>query len=148
MQQLNFKPYQFKIKSSENKPFIFDQIRKKYIVLTPEEWVRQHTVSFLIHELKYPLSRIAIERQLKVNNLTKRFDIVVFDNLGAPLILVECKAPKVKISQETFDQIARYNLQLNAPLLMLTNGLNHYYCSLNNVKKSYDFLANLPSYIK
>ncbi|GAB1309391.1 type I restriction enzyme HsdR N-terminal domain-containing protein [Urechidicola sp. KH5] len=144
MQPLNFKSYQFKLKSSENKPFIFDRIRKKYVVLTPEEWVRQHTVNYLIEELNYPLSRIAVERQLKVNKLTKRFDIVIFDTQGLPYILVECKAPKVAITQETFDQIARYNMRLNAPLLMLTNGLNHYFCTLNNHKKNYDFLENLP----
>ena len=132
MQPLNFKSYQFKLKSSENKPFIFDRIRKKYVVLTPEEWVRQHTVNYLIEELNYPLSRIAVERQLKVNKLTKRFDIVIFDTKGLPYILAECKAPKVAITQETFDQIARYNMRLNAPLLMLTNGLNHYFCTLNN----------------
>ncbi len=116
MQKLNLPQYKFNIKSKENKTLIFDEIRKKYIVLTPEEWVRQHFVCYLQHEKNYPISLISVEKQLIINNLKKRFDILVFNRNGQPKIIVECKAPSVKITQDTFDQIARYNLKLNADL--------------------------------
>ena len=146
MQELNFPTYQFRIKSSENTKYIFDIIRKKYVVLTPEEWVRQHTVHFLVFEKKYPKSLIAIEKQLKVNNLIKRFDLLVFNKKGLPELIVECKSPKIKISQDTFDQIARYNLELNANYLAVTNGLQHYYCKLDHENQQYIFLKELSNY--
>ena len=114
MQRLNLPTYNFKLKSSENKTLIFDKLRKKYVVLTPEEWVRQHYVCFLIEEKKYPISLIALEKQLIINNRKKRTDILVFNNEGNHEIIVECKAPSIKITQDTFDQIARYNLKLKA----------------------------------
>lgn len=146
MQLLQFPNYNFRFKNSENIVSIFDEIRKKFIILTPEEWVRQHVVQFLILEKKYPKSLINVEKVLKINGLTKRYDVVVFKNDGSILILVECKSPDVKISQTVFDQIARYNLTLNAQLLMLTNGLNHYYCSMDFENKKYDFMRELPDY--
>jgi len=114
MQKLNLPSYDFNIKNSKNKPYIFDVLRKKFIVLTPEEWVRQHFVKYLITEKKYPTSIIAIEKQLIINNRKKRTDILIFNVAGNPDIIVECKAPSIKITQNTFDQIARYNLKLNA----------------------------------
>jgi hypothetical protein len=114
MQKLNLPNYKFRVKSNENKTLIFDNLRKKYMVLTPEEWVRQHFVQFLIQEKKYPVSLIALEKQLTINNRKKRTDILVFNKEGYPEIIVECKAPKIKITQATFDQIARYNLKLKA----------------------------------
>ncbi len=147
MQKLNFPQYNFDLKSKENKTFIFDEIRKKYIVLTPEEWVRQHFIRFLREEKHYPISLIAVEKQLIINNLKKRFDILVFHSNGLPNIIVECKAPSVKITQETFDQIARYNLNLNADLLIVTNGLNHYFCKLDSENQQYIFLEDFPSYV-
>ncbi len=146
MQPLNFPAYKFKIKSNENKYLIFDIVRKKYVSLTPEEWVRQHCVWFLIEEKKYPLSLISVERKITVNNLTKRTDIVVYNQKGLPYILVECKAPSVKITQVSFDQIARYNLKLNAAYLIVTNGLNHFYCKMNFEKECYTFLKEIPEY--
>ena len=146
MQALNFPTYQFRIKSSENTNYIFDIIRKKYVVLTPEEWVRQHTVHFLIFEKNYPKSLIAVEKQLKVNNLVKRFDVLVFNKEGLPEIIVECKSPNIKISQDTFDQIARYNLKLNANKLVVTNGIQHYFCKLDHKEKQYIFLEEIPNY--
>ena len=116
------------------------------MVLTPEEWVRQHFVQFLIQEKKYPVSLIAIEKQLTINNLKKRSDILIFNKDGKPEIIVECKAPKIKITQDTFDQIARYNLKLKANFLVVTNGLEHYYCKMDFEKESYIFLKELPSY--
>ena len=148
MQQLNFKSYSFRFKNSENKVSIFDEIRKKFIVLTPEEWVRQNVVQFLIIEKKYPKTLINVEKNIKINGLTKRYDVVVFHSDGNINVLVECKAPEIKISQQTFDQIARYNLTLNANFLMVTNGLNHFYCQINPEKKAYQFLENLPNYLQ
>ncbi len=146
MQKLNLPTYSFKVKNSEKHYLIFDDIRKKYIVLTPEEWVRQHFVQFLIQEKKYPISLIAIEKQLIINKLKKRSDILIFNSDGTPNIIVECKAPSVKITQETFDQIARYNLQLNAKYLIVTNGIEHYFCMLNKEEESYIFLPDIPNY--
>ena len=146
MQVLNFPTYQFKIKSSENTSYIFDIVRKKYVVLTPEEWVRQHTLHFLIFEKNYPQSLIAVEKQLKVNNLIKRFDVLVFNKKGLPEVIIECKSPKIKISQDTFDQIARYNLNLNAKYLVVTNGFQHYICNLDHENQQYNFLKEIPTY--
>ena len=146
MQVLNFPTYKFKLKSSENKQYIFDVIRKKYVVLTPEEWVRQHTVIFLTDQKKYPKSLIAIEKQLEVNKLKKRTDILVFNTNGQPELIVECKAPTIKLTQASFDQIARYNLKLEANYLVVTNGLQHYFCKLDHQNERYIFLKEIPDY--
>lgn len=146
MQKLNLPTYQFKLKSNENKTLIFDKLRKKYMVLTPEEWVRQHFVQFLIQEKKYPATLIAIEKQLTINNLKKRSDILIFSSDGKPNIIVECKAPNIKITQDTFDQIARYNLKINADYLIVTNGLEHFYCQMDFENKAYIFLKEIPDY--
>lgn len=147
MQKLNFIDFQFRFKNSENKVAIFDIIRKKFIILTPEEWVRQHVIHFLITSLQYPKSHINVEKVLKINGLTKRYDIVVFDKAGQILILVECKSTEIKINQNVFDQIARYNLSIKAPFLMLTNGLNHFFCKMDFENEAYVFLETLPIYI-
>jgi len=146
VQQLNLPQVKFRIKSKENKQFIFDIIRKKFMVLTPEEWVRQHVIHFLINVKETPKSLIAAEKQLTINTLIKRFDILVFNAKGFPQIIIECKSPSVKITQKTFDQIARYNLKLNAEYLMVTNGLQHYFCKLDHENKQYKFLEDLPNY--
>ena len=145
MKNLNFKNYQLKFKNNENKQYVFDEIRKKNVLLTPEEWVRQNCIQFLIHEKKYPKSLISIEKKLSINSLPKRYDIVVFNTNGKVLLLVECKSPKVKISQNTFDQISRYNLAFKSQYLMITNGLRHYYCEINYANNRYLFLNELPS---
>ena len=146
MQKLNFHSYQFRFKNSENIVSIFDEIRKKFIVLTPEEWVRQHCVRFLMEEKQYPKSLINVEKEIKINGLKKRYDIVVFNSDGSIHVLIECKAPKIKITQKTFDQIAQYNLQLKANYLMVTNGLNHYYCTMDFKQNCYHFLQEIPAY--
>lgn len=146
MQKLNFPAYTFRFKNSENKVAIFDVIRKKFIILTPEEWVRQHTVQFLLEEKKYPKSYINVEKLIKVNDTSKRYDIAVFKPNGELFLLVECKAPEVPISQDTFDQIARYNLKLKAEYLMVTNGLNHYFCQMDFENEKYVFLKELPNF--
>lgn len=144
MQKLNFQQYDFRFKNSENKVSIFDSIRKKFILLTPEEWVRQHVIVFLLDVKKYPKSLINVEKTVKVNGMNKRYDIVVFNPDGSIFLLIECKAPEVKINQRTFDQIARYNLILNAQYLMVTNGLNHYFCEMDFENEKYSFLKELP----
>ncbi len=144
MQVLNFPKYTFRFKNSENKVAIFDEIRKKFIQLTPEEWVRQHVIHFLIYQKGYSKSLINVEKLLKINGLTKRYDLVIYNSDGTIFLLVECKAPTIKIVQSTFDQIARYNLTLQAKYLMVTNGLNHYFCEMDFVKEEYMFLQDLP----
>ncbi|PQB07177.1 restriction endonuclease subunit R [Polaribacter filamentus] len=146
MIKLNLPNYNFKLKSKENKTLIFDKLRKKYMVLTPEEWVRQHFVHFLIDKKNYPTSLIALEKQLTINNRKKRTDILVFNTEGTPEIIVECKAPSIKITQDTFDQIARYNLKLKANFLIVTNGLDHFYCKMDFENETYIFLKEIPDY--
>lgn len=146
MQKLNFPSYSFRFKNSQNKIAVFDDLRKKFIILTPEEWVRQHCVKFLQAEKNYPLSLINVEKQLKIAGLTKRYDIVVFEPDGNIQLIVECKAPSVKITQDTFDQIARYNLSLKANYLMVTNGLEHFFCQMDYENENYVFLKQLPEY--
>lgn len=146
MQKLNFPTYSFRFKNSENKVAIFDEIRKKFVILTPEEWVRQNVLRFLLEEKKYPKSYINVEKLIKINDLSKRYDIVVFQPNGEIFLLIECKAPEVQISQQTFDQIARYNLVLNAKYLMITNGLNHYFCQMDFENEKYIFQRDLPTY--
>lgn len=148
MQKLNFPTYQFRFKNSENKVSIFDRIRKKFILLTPEEWVRQHTVQYLIEEKKYPESLINVEKLIRYNDLNKRYDIIIFNPDGTIFLIVECKSSKIKITQDVFDQIARYNLVLDAEYLMITNGMEHYYCQMNFIDKQYTFLKNIPNYTK
>ena len=147
MENLNFKSYQLKIKNNENKQYVFDEIRKKNVLLTPEEWVRQNCIQFLIHEKKYPKSLISVEKKISINSLTKRYDIVVFNSDGKIILLVECKSTKVKISQNTIDQISRYNLAFKSKYLMITNGLRHYFCEIDYVNNKFYFLEELPNYI-
>jgi len=146
MQKLNFPEFSFRFKNSENNLLVFDEIRKKFVVLTPEEWVRIHVVQFLMVEKNYPKSLINVEKVIKINGLTKRYDIVVFQPNGTIFLVVECKQPSVTISQNVFDQIARYNLTLNAKYLMVTNGLNHYFCQMDFENEKYLFLKEIPKY--
>ncbi|MDO4728627.1 MAG: type I restriction enzyme HsdR N-terminal domain-containing protein [Bacteroidota bacterium] len=148
MQQLNFPNYEFRFKNNKNKLFIFDSVRKKFIQLTPEEWVRQHIVRYLVEDKKYPLSLINVEKAIKIGNLTKRYDVVVYNLDKSINLLIECKAPEVEITQNTFDQIARYNLVLKAQYLILTNGINTYTCQIDFEKERYIFLKEIPSYNK
>lgn len=148
LQELNFPKFSFRFKNSENKISIFDVIRKRFVILQPEEWVRQHCVHYLIENKGYPKSLINVEKELTVNKLRKRYDIVVFNSDGSIYLIVECKSPKITINQSTFDQIAQYNLSLNASYLMITNGLNHYYCQMDFKEEKYQFLKDIPEYIK
>lgn len=143
---LQFPQVRLKVKNTENKQHIFDKARKKWIRLTPEEWVRQHTLHFLNDTKGYPLPLIAVEKQIYLNGLPKRFDLLVFNNTGQPMIIVECKSPALEITQAAFDQIARYNMPLKAKYLMVTNGLVHYYCSMDYDNRKYIFLRELPDF--
>ena len=146
MLKLSFPNYEFRLKKIDEKRFIFDEIRKKYIELTAEEWVRQNCIKFLINEKKYKSQLIAIEKKIILNNLTKRFDIIAYDNNGDPNLLVECKAPNIAIKQETFDQILAYNRVINSKYLMITNGIIHYYCKIDNIDNKINFLRDIPNY--
>ncbi|SMO75959.1 type I restriction enzyme HsdR N-terminal domain-containing protein [Solitalea koreensis] len=143
---LNLPPYPFQLKEVAGKLFIFDELRKKHLVLTPEEWVRQHFVQYLINEKNYPKGLINIEGGLKVNELQKRSDILVYNNEGIKTLLVECKANSVKLSQKAFDQLARYNSTYKASIIVLTNGLQHFCCEIDHELKSYTFLNEVPEY--
>lgn len=146
MEPLNFKPYPLTLKNRENKRYIFDIIRKKEVVLTPEEWVRQHCIHYLIHSKNYPISLINVEKKLQLYHTTKRYDIVVYNPQGSIGLLVECKATKTPITQKVFDQIAQYNLSAQSDYLMLTNGLSHYFCQMDYNQMKYHFLEDLPAY--
>lgn len=143
MHVLAFPHFDFVTKSNENKRTIFDPIRKKFVVLTPEEWVRQHVVQDLLKK-GISKTRISVEKQFDVMGQKKRFDVVVVGKNASIAMLVECKAPEVPITQDTFDQIARYQLALHADVLMLTNGLQHVYCQIDRASKSYQFLPEFP----
>lgn len=146
MQKLNFDSFPFRFKSNNNKTYIFDSIRKKFVVLFPEEWVRQHLIHFLIQR-GYPKSYINVEKKIVINGLPRRYDVVVYRPDGSIFLIVECKAFTVDITQKTFDQIAQYNTETQADYLMITNGLHHYYCQMDYVNKTYIFLRDLPPYL-
>jgi type I site-specific restriction endonuclease len=145
---LNLPPYPFKISDDNGLLSLFDEIRKKNIILTPEEWVRQHFVQYLIRQKGYPRSLIRLEGGLKLNGLQKRTDIVVFNSSGQRILIVECKAPSVSIDQKTFDQVARYNMVHKVCLLAVSNGLQHYYCTIDHEERKYQFIEELPVYGK
>ncbi len=146
MIQLGFPTFAFKIRNGLKTEEIFDVIRRKYVTLTDEEWVRQHCIAYLINEKKYPVSLIAVEKGLSVNGLRKRSDILIYTKDGLPKLIVECKAPTVNITNDVFDQIARYNMTLKVNYLMVTNGLQHYCCIINHENATYQFLEEVPEY--
>lgn len=144
MKRLNLPTYSFNIKLIEQRKYIFDFIRKKFVILTPEEWVRQNFLRFLVEEKKYPASLIAVEMEFKLNNLSKRSDAVVYDKQTKPFLIAEFKAPDVKIDQKVFDQIARYNMKLNVDILIVSNGLQHFCCKIDHENNNYIFLKDIP----
>lgn len=146
MQTLSLPKIDSNIRKTDGKVEIFDIIRKKYVILQPEEWVRQHMVHYLIRELHYPKSHIKIESGLLYNRLQKRSDILILDNEGQNLMLVECKTYKAKITQSALDQVTIYNKKINAKYILITNGLNHYCCELSS--QGYSFLSTIPVYKK
>lgn len=141
---LNLPSFPFKIMEKGGKYFIFDFLRKKELLLSPEEWVRQHFVQYLIHQKGYSKNLISLEKGLQLNDLKKRTDILVYNRNSIPVILVECKAPTIKITQEVFDQAARYNMVYKVKYLVVTNGLEHFYCEMDYECESYRFIEELP----
>ena len=146
MWQLNLPAYNFRIIKKNEKPFIFDDLRKKFVALTPEEWVRQHFIRFLINVKHYPASLIAIEKQLVINGLKKRCDAVVYSRNAEPLMIIEFKATTVSIAQQTFDQAAVYNSKLKVDYFIISNGLKHYCCRLEKDVLKYNFLDDIPNF--
>lgn len=145
---LNLPAYAFRLRESSGGLYIFDQLRKRLLLLTPEEWVRQHWIHYLISCKGYPKGLIRTEAGFVLNSLQKRHDLLVTDTSGAPILLAEFKAPGVKITQAAFEQIARYNMVHKVPLLLVSNGLQHYYCSIDFEQQSFTFLKELPVYQK
>lgn len=135
-------------KDEEGNLKVLDIVRKKFVSLTPEEWVRQHFVNWLINFKGYPVSLISNEKEIKLNDTKKRFDTVVFGRTCEPLVIIEFKAPGIEISQSTFDQIVRYNMQLKAKYLIVSNGINHYCCVINYDTGNYSFIPRIPDYIE
>jgi hypothetical protein len=146
MKPLNLPETDLRIRTTGNRTEVFDIIRKRYIKLTPEEWVRQHFIHFLIENLKVPASLTSVESTIQYNGLVKRCDIVVFGTSGSPVLIVECKAPEVQITQDVFDQVALYNMTLMVKFLIVTNGLEHYSCLIDHENRSYSFLKEMPGY--
>jgi hypothetical protein len=146
MVKLNLPDFEYVLKKEEGKLLILDSIRKKYLVLTPEEWVRQHFVNYLIQTLQYPRSLIRIEGGLQFNRLQKRSDIVVFDREGKPWMVIECKAPDVAMSQQTLRQASVYNHSLKAQYLVITNGLQHICCATDWQANTTTVLNDMPAY--
>lgn len=147
MMKLNLPEYQFNIKKNEKGAWtIFDQLRRRFVTITPEEWVRQHFVRFLIQEKGFPMGRMANEVSLVQNGIQRRCDSLVADEHGLPQVIIEYKAPQIAISQLTFDQIVRYNMVLRAKYLIVSNGLTHYCCKIDYQNDTYGFLADIPDY--
>lgn len=146
MLALNLPKYSFKIQDLGDKKVIFDPIRKKYIALTPEEWVRQNFVRYLIEEKLFPINLIANEISLKLHQTTKRCDSIIYDRGLSPIVIVEYKAPDVEITQKVFDQISRYNVVFKVPYLIITNGLSHFCCHVDYLQQSVTFLKEIPNF--
>ena len=147
MRKLNLPLFEFKIKKENNNTIIFDKIRKKWIILTPEEWVRQNFISYILDK-NYPKSLINCEKVFYINKVSKRYDIVVYDSSGNVEILVECKSYDVNLIKKHFDQVMRYNLELKSKYVIVTNGLRHFYFEFDDSEKIYKQKKDLISYKK
>ena len=146
MPQLNLPKVALKTKSVEGTIQVFDVIRKKYFVLTPEEWVRQHFIHYLNNEKNYPMGLMGVEKMVKYNALKTRADIILYTTEGKAKMIVECKAANVKITQDTFNQIAKYNFKLKVPFLVVTNGMQHFCCRMDYENNSISFLEEVPTF--
>ena len=146
MQRLNLPTYSFKLKSEDGRNLIYDDIRRRYVALTPEEWVRQNFIRYLVHEGKYPPGLIAVEVMSPFNNLRKRVDILIHNRQGKPVMIVECKSPEIKLDDAVFDQIVCYNMGFKVPYIIVTNGMDHYACRIDHLTNKYEFLLVIPLY--
>lgn len=146
MLDLNLPPFDINVKKADGKLTVFDKLRRRFVTLTPEEWVRQHFINYLITEKGYSPSLIANEIQINLNNQKRRCDSVVYNRELSPIMIVEYKAPEVNITQEVFDQIVRYNIVLKVKYLIVSNGLRHYCCKMDYETQSFEYLSDIPSY--
>lgn len=146
MIKLNFPVYEFRILDKAGRLAIFDPVRKKYVALTPEEWVRQHVIQYLYREKQVPISLIRAESEIRLYKTRKRFDLAVFDRNGKALLVVECKSPSIAVTQDVLDQAARYNITLKVGFLMLTNGMQHIYCHIDTNTGITRMINDLPDY--
>ncbi|MBQ5752272.1 MAG: type I restriction enzyme HsdR N-terminal domain-containing protein [Bacteroidaceae bacterium] len=146
MLALNLPRYEIKLRENEGKQQILDPLRKSFVALTPEEWVRQHFVNFLLNHKAYPAALMSNEVAITLNGMKRRCDTVIYDKALRPRAIIEYKAPTVKITKEVFAQISRYNLTLRVDYLIISNGLQHYCCKMNYEKQSFTFLQEIPSY--
>lgn len=147
MQQLNLPEAGFRTRNGKSgKTEIFDPYRRKFVRLTPEEWVRQHFLHYMVNQLGFPASLIVVEAALIYNRMKKRFDILAYDPGGKPCVVVECKAPSIEITQDVFDQVAMYNMSLEVSYIVVTNGLTHFACLIDHEKRSYSFLKEIPDF--
>ncbi|MFV0328903.1 MAG: type I restriction enzyme HsdR N-terminal domain-containing protein [Dysgonomonas sp.] len=146
MLNLNLPPFNINVKKTDGKLSVWDPLRRKFVALTPEEWVRQHFVNFLLTEKGYPSALIANEIQINLNNQKRRCDSVIYDRNLTPLMIVEYKAPDVNITQAVFDQIVRYNIVLKVKYLIVSNGMNHFCCEMNYIDQTFCYLPDIPLY--
>ena len=146
MQALHFPPYTLQVKQESGKELIFDPIRKRWVALQPEEWVRQHVLEFLMQDRQVPAGLIAVEKGFTYQGKPYRADVIVHDRKGQPALMVECKAPEVPISQATFDQVATYNQVIRASYLYVTNGLQHFCSKIIWSRQSYEFISSVPGF--
>lgn len=148
MQKLNFPYSSFRTQVIDDRIQVFDLVRKRWVVLTPEEWVRQHLILYLNQDLGCPLPLMAVEKALKYNGMNRRSDLVIYGRTGKALLLAECKAPEITISKDTFDQAARYNMSLQVPYLLVTNGLQHFCCLIDFENETYTYIKDIPTFIQ
>jgi hypothetical protein len=146
VQRLNLPTYSINIKSFPEGEMIFDPCRNKWVSLTPEEWVRQNLLRYMLDDLQYPAGLVATEMTLRINEQTRRVDIVVFNRQGKAVLLAECKAPEINLTQKVFDQVSRYNWNLQVPYLVISNGLKHYCAKIDRENNKYQFLDIIPDY--
>jgi hypothetical protein len=146
LKELNLPAYSFTIKGKEGSEMILDTLRRKYVRLTPEEWVRQNFIQYLIREGNYPPGLIGVEVMFTLNTMKRRVDILIHNRRGEPVMIVECKAPEIKIDDVIFDQIVKYNMTLRVPWIVVTNGINHFACKIDHQQNKYEFLLVIPLY--
>jgi predicted type IV restriction endonuclease len=144
LKELNLPQYSFRIRTEEKSEMIFDPLRKIYVKLTEEEWVRQNFLQYLIRDGKYSPGLIGVEVMFRLFNVKRRIDILIHNRTGRPVMIVECKSPAVKIDDTVFEQIVTYNMELQVPYIVVTNGLVHYICRVNHKEKSWEFLNVIP----
>ncbi len=146
MQKLRLPEYGFRFREKKERILIYDEFRHRWVVLTPEEWVRQHYLKFLVAEKRFPNQLLAVEKKVMINGLPQRFDLLAYDRKGNPLLVAEFKSPSVEITQSVFDQAGRYNGILRAPYLLVSNGLHHFICRIDFTTQSTEYLPEIPGY--